>query len=356
MSARAFLVLEGGQIFEGRWKGGKERAGEVVFNTSHSGYEEMATDPSYYNQILVTTAPMQGNYGISDDVWESRKIWINGFVALEIQSSARSSDWLSRLDENNIPVVTELDTRRLVLHLRDHGTVWGALVKANTSDEALSRARQLISEGKAHDKDWAFAVSRTAIETFQGENPAGPKVAVVDFGCKENILRELKKRCREIRIYPVRSDASDILQWQPHGVLLSNGPGDPQDVKVAVDTVRTLLGQRFVFGICMGHQILSLALGATTKPLQFGHRGSNHPIKDSLLKRVYMTSQNHGYVVCQESLPADVDVTHVNLNDNTLAGIACWPKKCMSVQFHPESHPGPHDSEGLFDEFIKRIQ
>lgn len=355
-SLRGWLVLESGEVFPGRWGGGCERAGEVVFNTSHSGYEEMATDPSYFNQILVLTAPMQGNYGVSKDFWESRRLWIQGFVCLENQTSSRDTSWADRLKEYDIPLLTEVNTRKLVLHLRSKGTSWGALVQAESEDQARSKAQEFIEAHKKGDLDWVHAVSRSQVEDFVGERPQGPKIAVLDLGCKQNSIRELQKRSKEVRVFPVRTSAEEIKAWKPDGILLSNGPGDPAQVQQVVETVRSLLGWRFIFGICMGHQILGQALGAKTFRLKFGHRGSNHPIQDRLLGRIYMTSQNHSYALVEDSLPTGVQVTHTNLNDGTISGIYYPEQKCMSVQFHPESHPGPHEAVELFDFFIKQIQ
>lgn len=355
MTDRAYLILETGECFPGRWRGGEERAGEVVFNTSHSGYEEIATDPSYFSQIVVMTAPMQGNYGACRSFWESSQLWLQGFVCLQMQQSARDSEWLRRLSDLGIPVVDELDTRQLVLHLREFGTQWGALVCAGTEQDARERAKQLIAERKSLSKDWVRMVSRRQPETRPGKDPRGPRVAVIDFGCKTNILRELELRCSEIKIFPVTSPSVEIREWNPDGILLSNGPGDPADVGLAVETVQELLGWKFIFGICMGHQILGLALGARTFKLRFGHRGANHPVRDTVLNLTYVTSQNHGYSLDHDTLSEEVTVTHVNLNDNTISGIRCLEKKCMSVQFHPESHPGPHDAQELFDYFIKQL-
>ena len=351
-----FLVLESGDTFKGLSKTSHERAGEVVFNTSHSGYEEMATDPSYYSQILVATAPMQGNYGASPEVWESNKLWIHGFICLQMQNTDRENSWLKTLDQNQIPVVTELDTRRLVLKLRDSGTVWGAVVVAESEVEAQERAQDLIEKQKKMDMDWVNQVSRQAAEVLQGEVPSGPSVAVLDFGSKNNILRELQKRCSEVKVFPARTSSSEIKDYNPDGILLSNGPGDPNAVEGVVETVKDLLGWKFIFGICMGHQILARALSGRTYKLRFGHRGSNHPICDTRSGKIYMSSQNHGYAIEQESLPKEVVVTHTNLNDGTVSGIQYLEKKCMAVQFHPESHPGPHEAEELFDEFISRLR
>lgn len=355
---KGFLVLETGDVFPGLWQGDarvEERAGEVVFNTSHSGYEEMATDPSYFGQILVLTAPQQGNYGENDDFWESEKIWIEGFVCVELQNSWRDKTWREKLSKNHVPILTDLDTRKLTLLLRERGTPWGALVRADSVEEAKSKASQLIAEKKKIDLDWVYHVSVKEERTIKGDNPRGPRIAVMDFGCKTNSLRELKARCSEVKVFPSRTPAKRIKEYNPDGILLSNGPGDPGDVKVAPETVKELIGWKFIFGICMGHQILGRALGGDTYKLKFGHRGANHPIKDKLLNKIYMSSQNHGYAVKLESLPSTVQVTHTNLNDHTVAGIYDPTRKALSVQFHPESHPGPHEASELFDFFIRQL-
>lgn len=357
--SKGFLVLESGEMFPGFWQGREncvDRAGEVVFNTSHSGYEEMATDPSYFSQILVLTAPQQGNYGENDAFWESERIWIEGFVCLEMQNSWRERSWQDKLGKYGVPILADVDTRALVLRLREQGTPWGAMVHDDDPKRALEKAKKLISEKKKIEKDWVYLVTRKEAETLKGDDPKGPKVAVLDFGCKINSLRELKKRCSEVRIFPSRTSAAEIRKYNPDGILLSNGPGDPGDVQVADQTVKDLLGWKFIFGICMGHQVLGRALGGETYKLKFGHRGANHPIKDTLLNRIYMSSQNHGYAVKQETLPKTVQVTHTNLNDNTVAGIYDPTRKAMSVQFHPESHPGPHEASELFDFFIRHTK
>ena len=349
---KAFLVLETGETYEGVWRGGKERAGEVVFNTSHSGYEEIATDPSYFGQIVVLTTPMMGNYGIDRSVWESSRYWIEGFIALQIQESSRDQSWLKSLNEKGIPAVSDLDTRSLVVRLRSGGTPYGALVQADSETEAKKKADGLIQEKKRLDKDWVWAVSRKEKQVRIGKNPTGPRVAVMDFGAKENILRELELRCREVLIYPSRSTVAQLTESKPDGLMLTNGPGDPADVQQAALTVRELIGKLPIFGICMGHQILGLALGAKTYKLKFGHRGANHPIRDELLNQVYMSSQNHGYAVDPATLPKDVRTTHVNLNDQTCAGFFSEQRNCLGIQYHPESRPGPHEASKLFDFFV----
>ncbi len=352
---KGFLVLENGAFFEGEWLGGKGRAGEVVFNTSHTGYEEMATDPSYFSQIIVAAAPMQGNYGVDAAVWESSKIHIHGFIALEIQNTARENTWIKTLQKHEVPILHRVDTRKLVLKLRSAGTPWGALVQAESAEEAQVLAAKLIAKNKEVELDWAYLVSRKAVEYRDGDNSSGPRIAILDFGCKENIIRETVKRASKVGIFPSRTSSREIREFEPHGVILANGPGDPKEVKVAVGTIKELLGWKPIFGICMGHQLLSLALGGDTYKLRFGHRGTNHPVDDKLVGQIYMTSQNHGYAVDAKSLPPDVEVTHINLYDNTVAGIQCKAKKCFSVQYHPENCPGPREATILFDYFFKSL-
>ena len=351
-----FIVLETGKVFRGLFLGGVECAGEVVFNTSHSGYEEIATDPSYFNQILVMTAPMQGNYGETDEVWESSQVHIRGMICMQMQVSSRDSRWKDKLTSYGVPILTEVDTRSLVLYLREKGTLWGAVVRGSDWREAQERASHFIVSAQKGEKDWPYIVAGKKIEEIKGDKKKGPRVAVIDFGCKQNIIRELKKRCSTICIFPPRTEAQEIKKWKPTGILLSNGPGDPMEVKKAVETVCSLLGHYFIFGICMGHQILSLALGGRTFRMKFGHRGSNHPVRDEILKGIYVTSQNHGYAVEPKSLPSHAKITHTNLNDGTLEGFFSKKAKYLGIQFHPESHPGPHEAVGLFDFFIKQLK
>ena len=351
-----FLVLETGKVFSGRFLGGVERAGEVVFNTSHSGYEEMATDPSYFNQILVMTAPMQGNYGDDDVFWESSRIHIQAVICMEMQGGQRDSRWRDKLISYGVPILSGVDTRSLVLYLREKGTLWGAVVREPHWQKAQQRASRFIVSSQKMEGDWPFIVARKKVEEMKGEKAKGPRVAIMDFGCKQNIIRELKKKCSHICVFPPRTSSAEILKWKPSGLLLSNGPGDPADVKQAVDTVQDLLGRFFIFGICMGHQILSLALGGKTYKLKFGHRGSNHPVRDELLKKIYVTSQNHGYAIEKDSLPSHVQITHTNLNDGTVEGFFSKKDQCLGIQFHPESHPGPNDAVSLFDFFLKQLK
>lgn len=351
---KGYLVLETGEVFSGKLVSfQKPRVGEIVFNTSHSGYEQIASDPSYFQQIMVMTAPMQGNYGVDSKHWESAKYWIQGFVCLEMQESSGNSGFLQDLKKAGIPILSEINTRELVLRLRRLGTVRGAVVAAESEQEALKQWSHLQSE-KPPSNDWSYLVSRKEKEVRVGGDPKGPKVAVIDFGCKENILRCVQKRSQEVQIFPSRASAKEILAIKPNGVLLSNGPGDPMDVEVATETVAELIKAKTpIFGICMGHQILARAMGAKTYKLKFGHRGANHPVQDKILNSIYVTSQNHGYAVDEKTLPQNVEITHTNLYDGTIEGIRS--QNCMSVQFHPESHPGPNEAEGLFDEFLRMM-
>lgn len=351
---KGYLYLEDGTCFDGEWLGGEPRAAEVIFNTSHNGFEEIATDPSYYGQMMVMTAPMQGNYGVDDAFWESSQYWFEGFIALDIEQ--KDQRWLQKLIEHKIPVLNAVDTRGLVLHLRDRGTQVGALVSAKNEDEAKKIALPLIQKHKSLDTDWCHTVCTRETKVLSGASSSGPRVAIFDYGCKQNIVRELLKRCREVAVFPSRTSAEEVQRWNPQGILLSNGPGDPAQVQKAVETVQHFLGKKVIFGICMGHQILARALGAKTYRLKFGHHGANHPVKDLRTGQIYVTSQNHGYAIDSSTLPKDVEVTHLNLNDKTISGIQSEKQKCFSVQFHPESHPGPRDAHLLFNEFIERIQ
>ncbi len=351
-----FLVLESGEAFEGVLHGDAETVGEVVFNTSNTGYEEIATDPSYHNQMIVMTAAMMGNYGESNEFWESEKIWIKGFICLEIQNTERDASWLNKLINDGCPVLSEVDTRKLTLTLRDQGTVYGCIVKSDTESEAKSKAQDFFANKKPSAGDWTKEASCSTPYTLEGKDKLGLKVALLDFGCKKNILRELQTRCREIKVFPSDTKAAVIKSYEPDAIFLSNGPGDPSFVREGTATVKELVGYKYIYGICMGHQILAQALGGKTFKLKFGHRGANHPIKDYISDKVYMSSQNHGYAVDEKSMPSDTEITHLNLNDNVVSGLKSEKFNCASVQFHPESHPGPHDAVNLFDYFIEQAQ
>mgnify|MGYP006078399673 FL=1 len=358
---KGFLVLETGECYEGcilntsTSTADFERAGEVVFNTSNTGYEEIATDPSYFSQIIVMTAPQQGNYGISKDFWESKDIHIQGFIALEIQQTARENSWVNQLIKHNVPMLTGIDTRDLTMRLRGGGTPWGAIVVAETATTAKTKADKLIQAKRGIDKDWVYAVSAKDNQVIKGENASGPRVAILDLGTKQNIVRLAMKYANEVKIFNSRATPAEINAYNPQAILLTNGPGDPADVQVAAETTRSFIGKRPIYGICMGHQILCLALGAKTYKLKFGHRGSNHPIRDEVIDRIYVSSQNHGYAVDPKTLPSDVKITHTNLNDQSVAGIYSKEKNILGIQYHPEACPGPHEAQGLFGFFFDEM-
>ena len=345
------LILETGEIFKGLLLNSGIQTGELVFNTSHSGYEEMATDPSYYNQILLMTAPLQGNYSSQASSWQSDKIRIQAFVCVEMQNSSRDSQWLQTLKKNQIPVLSFVDTRSVVLHLRKKGVLWGAVAPLSQTDKAMA----LIKKNKDEKSDWTQKVCVKDIQDFKGKKKKGLKLALIDFGYKKNILQELLKLSSVLRVFPSNSPSKSVKEYQPAAIILSNGPGDPKNVVQGTGLVKNLLSYRPIFGICMGHQILAQALGAKTYKLKFGHRGSNHPIKDELLNQIYISAQNHGYAVLPESLPPEVSVSHTNLNDHTVAGIVSKKHKCLSVQFHPENRPGPTEALQLFNYFFKHF-
>lgn len=352
---QSWLILESGESYQGKADGLFNKAGEVVFNTTHSGYQEVATDPSYCHQIVVMTAPMQGNYGFEENVSESCRTWIEGFICLQVQNSSRDHAWIQYLNSSQVPVLSEIDTRALTLRLREGGTPWGAIVHAEDLQKAKTLALALIDEKKKIGRDWVYEASRKEPVVIAGDNMVGPKVVVLDFGAKENILRELQQLARELIVLPSRTSAEEIMKYKPDGIMLTNGPGDPEDVEVATQTVRQLIGQLPIFGICMGHQILSLALGAKTYKMKFGHRGANHPIADELLGKIYVTSQNHGYAVDRLTLPSDIQVTQININDQTVAGFYSQKRKVMGIQYHPEACPGPHEAQELFKKFAEMM-
>ena len=356
-SKNTILLLDDGIKYEGKQLGYLgETIGEVCFNTGMTGYQEILTDPSYCSQIVTMTSPHIGNYGINEKDAESNKIQVSGFVIKE--GSIVPSNWRSTisLDEylkkNKIVGIQDIDTRALTRHIRDNGAMNGIISSIDNDIDSLSK--KLKKAPDMNGLDLAKVVSTKKI--YKWSNSGKHKVAVVDYGIKYNILKILADSDCEITVFPAQITAKEIIDFNPDGIFLSNGPGDPSAVTYGIEMVKNLLGSKPIFGICLGHQILSLALGAKTFKLNFGHRGINHPVKNLETEIVEITSQNHGFAVDLNSLPENVISTHINLNDNTNEGIECKDYKAFSVQHHPESSPGPHDSRYLFDKFIKLMK
>lgn len=349
----ARLVLESGLSFEGVHFGAVgERFGEVVFNTGMTGYQEVLTDPSYYGQIVTMTYPLIGNYGVNVDDVESRHPYVRGFVVRELPPFPSHYKQIGSLheylEEHNIIGIAGIDTRQLTKAIRTEGTMKAVIT---TSDTPASDLFARISQTTIED-----AVKRVTTQTVYRVPGAGHRVVLIDYGAKAGILRGLVERGCDVIVVPATSTAHDVLSWHPHGVMLSNGPANPEDVPFAVDTLRGLIGRVPVFGICLGHQLMALACGARTKKMKFGHRGSNHPVKNLRTGRVDITSQNHGYVVDPDSLlGTPLRLTHINLNDGTVEGLAHMEHPAFCVQYHPESRPGPTDANGLFDDFIQMM-
>jgi len=355
---KAILALEDGTIFEGTGFGAVgQRFGEVVFNTSMAGYQEVLTDPSYKGQIVTMTYPLIGNYGTNHEDVESEKPFVEGFVVREC--SAIASNWRSEMEldrylkENNIIGIEGIDTRALTRHIRLEGAMKAvistekldprSLVEAARSSQGLI-GRDLVKEVVCKKRWW-------------WSEQGSLMVVVLDCGVKYSILRHLSARGCRVLVMPPVATAGEILELKPDGVLLSNGPGDPAAVEYVVETVRQLIGKVPMFGICFGHQMLGLALGGKTYKLKFGHHGGNHPVKDLKTGKVHITVQNHGFCVDIDSLNRDeIEITHINLNDKTLEGMRHKKLPIFSVQFHPEAGPGPHDALYMFDEFVRMLE
>ena len=355
-SNSAILLLADGRIFEGRSFGYQgETVGEVCFNTGMTGYQEILTDPSYCKQIVTMTSPHIGNYGINEEDIESENIQVAGFVIKEetmTPSNWRSTQSLGEyLKKNKIVGIKEIDTRSLTRHIRDKGAMNGIISSNDLDIQSLEKKLKKFPDMNGLD----LAKDVTTQKKYKWPGKGRYKVAVIDFGIKKNILRLLSDVGCELTVFPASIKAEDILSFEPDGVFLSNGPGDPLAVTYGIETVKKLLGKVPLFGICLGHQILALALGASTFKLKFGHRGINHPVRNNEKNTVEITSQNHGFAVDLDSLPPNVISTHINLNDNTSGGIRCTDIPAFSVQYHPESSPGPHDSRYLFNQFIEMM-
>jgi carbamoyl-phosphate synthase small subunit len=356
LAKQAILVLEDGRTFRGRAFGADgESYGEMVFNTSMTGYQEILTDPSYAGQIVCMTYPLIGNYGTNSVDVESRKPWAEGFVVREVSriaSNFRSEETLdSYLKRNKIVGIEHIDTRALVRHIRDKGAM-RAIISTTDLDEK-SLLEKVNSSPEMANRELASAVTIEESYDFEPNEKEQYHIVAFDFGVKTNSLREFAKRGCKITIVPAETSAKDVLNLKPDGIFLSNGPGDPSSMKKVVAEIKKLTESDIpMFGICLGHQILGQVFGGKTYKMKFGHRGGNQPIKDLTTEKVEITSHNHGFAVDAKSLPNDVKVTHINLNDQTVAGLQHKTLPIFSVQYHPESAPGPNDSKYLFERFI----
>ncbi len=366
---QAILALEDGRVFRGKGYGAKgECYGEVVFNTSITGYQEIFTDPSYAGQIVVLTNPQIGNYGTNPEDNEATRPYIEGLIVREF--SAMASNWRSEqvtdeyLERYSVPVLADIDTRALVRHLRDNGSKRGVISTVETDIEKLIAKACGIRSMAGCDlasvvtTKEAYDWSRPPVGpgAVPGDRVAKRHVVAYDFGIKQNILRMLVGEGCRVTVVPATTSAADVLAMNPDGVFLSNGPGDPEPVTYAQENIRRLMGKVPVFGICLGHQLIGLALGGRTYKLKFGHHGGNHPVKQLSTGKIEITAHNHNFAVAPESLKlSEVELTHMDLNDNTLEGMRHRSLPLFSVQYHPEASPGPHDSHYLFKDFVKMM-
>jgi len=357
---QAKLVLEDGRVFTGESFGADgERTGEVVFNTSLTGYQEVLTDPSYTGQIVAMTCPLIGNYGVNEEDVESRRLWLEGFVVRELSDTVSNyraqKDLASYLRENGVIGVQCVDTRALTRHIREAGAMKAII--STVDDDNMSLLAKVTAAPGLVGRDLVREVS--CQEPYECVTGGTLRVVVLDCGVKYSILRQLRGAGCDIVVVPAWTTAEDILAMKPDGLLVSNGPGDPEPVEYAIDTIRSFLSRRTipVFGICLGQQLIGLALGGETYKLKFGHHGANHPVKDLATGRIDITVQNHGFCVDFDSLAnVAVDLTHVNLNDGTCEGMRHRRYPVFAVQFHPEAGPGPHDAHHLFDRFVNLMR
>ncbi len=349
---KGYLILENGARFEGELLGEAEGLGEVVFNTGMTGYQECFTDPSYEGQILTLTYPLIGNYGANDDFMQNKKPAAAGYIVDQL--CFHPSNWECKepisdfIERYHVPCLYHVDTRAVTRTLRSQGVMKGVIVSAEKSEADI---RELLARPLHHDQ-----VDRVTTDAPYTYGDGKYKVSLLDCGLKKNILVSLAKNDCTVHVFPSHTPAETLLADNPDGIFLSPGPGDPKDLGYVVETVKQLLGKRPMFGICMGLQVLSLALGASTFKLPFGHRGANHPVKDLRTGRVYITSQNHGYAVSDENLPECMEVTHRSVNDGTIEGFRHKTLPICAVQYHPEAAPGPTDNFYLFAEFQKAME
>jgi len=359
---KAIILLADGTIFYGKAVGDKQGTafGEVCFNTGMTGYQEIFTDPSYYGQLMVTTNAHIGNYGTNKDEIESDSIKISGLIvknfSYEYSRESADSSLQDFLENNNLLAISDVDTRALVSYIRDNGAM-NAVISTDV-DNIEGLKKQLADVPEMNGLELASKVS-TKEPYFVGDENASIKIAALDIGIKKNILRNLAKRDTYIKVYPYNATFEDMSSWNPDGYFLSNGPGDPKPLIEAQKVAKEIIENDLpLFGICLGHQVIALANGISTYKMHHGHRGINHPVKNLVTGKGEITSQNHGFAINREETEnhADVEITHVHLNDNTVAGIKMKSKNCFSVQYHPEASPGPHDSSYLFDEFIENIK
>lgn len=356
----AIIVLEDGRSFRGTAFGSEGEAfGEMVFNTSMTGYQEILTDPSYTGQIICMTYPLIGNYGVNESDVESRRPWAQGFVVKEasrIASNWRSTETLQDyLSRNSIVGIEGIDTRALVRHIRDKGAMRAVI--STTDLDHTSLLEKVRSSPDMKGRELATEVTAEASFEYPTATNARYHIVAYDFGVKTNSLREFAKFGCRVTVVPAGATAEEVIALEPDGIFLSNGPGDPASMTAVIEEIRKLAAsQKPIFGICLGHQLIGQAFGGRTFKMKFGHRGGNQPIKNLATGKVEITSHNHGFAVDPDSLPADVEVTHINLNDNTVAGLRHKNLPVFSVQYHPESAPGPHDSEYLFEQFVRMMK